>query len=183
MDKPDWTLLQDFTDGDDSAFIRIYETYKKPLYVFCCRMIRDGEEAKDVVQDVFTTLYRRPPAPVGEGSLKSWLYTVARNGCLKSLRRSHNSEEEEPEPIGSDDVPYEAMERSERTRIVLHALEELAPEYREVILLREWNGMNYREISDVLHCSIPAVKARLFKARKGVGNVLRKHYAEECHEL
>ncbi len=183
MNTPDWPVLQEFVDGNDSAFIQIYNAYKVPLYRFCRRMLRNEEESKDIVQDVFIMLYSHPPYPDPRSRLKSWLFTVARNGCLKALRRSKFNKEEELSMMVSQELPDDETERTERARVLQHILSQLSTEYREAVVLREWNGMSYEEISEILHTSVPAIKSRIFKARKQISTILHATYGEECHEL
>ena len=176
-------MLQEFIDGNDAAFVSIYEAYKVPLYQFCRRMLQNEEESKDIVQDVFMMLYRHPPFPDPRSRLKSWLFTVARNSCLKTLRRLKFKEEGDISMVESLEQVDEETERSDRARILQEVLSRLPSEYREAIVLREWNGMSYDEISEILRISIPALKARLFKARKQISTILHATYGEECHEL
>jgi RNA polymerase sigma-70 factor (ECF subfamily) len=183
VNTPDWPVLQDFIDGNDSAFIQIYEAYKVPLHRFCCRMVRNEQESQDIVQDVFTMLYKNPPYQDRNARLKSWLFTVARNGCLKSLRRSKFTEDEDLSMMVSQEQPDDETECAERTLVLQRVLSQLSPEYREAVILREWNGMSYEEISEILQTSIPAIKSRLFKARKQISTILHATYGEECHEL
>lgn len=83
----------------------------------------------------------------------------------------------------SQELPDDETERTERARVLQHILSQLSTEYREAVVLREWNGMSYEEISEILHTSVPAIKSRIFKARKQISTILHATYGEECHEL
>jgi RNA polymerase sigma-70 factor (ECF subfamily) len=183
VDAPDWPILQEFVDGNDTAFVQIYDAYKLPIYQYCRRMVLDTDESKDIVQDVFIRLFTHPPYPDPRSRLKSWLFTVARNDCLKALRRSKFKFAGDITMNESDEQPDSVLEYAERTKMLELVLSKLSPEYREAIILREWNGMSYEELSEVLQISIPAIKSRLFKARKQISVILHATMGEECHEL
>jgi RNA polymerase sigma-70 factor (ECF subfamily) len=171
----DYALIEAFQSGDEFAFVGIYNRYKGPVYAFCLKMLADSAQAQDVMQETFLRIYENRDRLLKTDSFKSWLFTIARNQCLNSLRRSnrHLSFDVAHETaMPSPDTPFSRMEKNEQVRFVTEFLHALKPEYREVIILREYQNLTYEEIAAVTRSTVSAVKSRLFKARKKLGNVM-----------
>jgi len=132
--------------------------------------------AEDVTQETFLRIYENRERLLKSDAFKSWLFTIARNQCLNSIRKSGRSvglAPEEMERIEADETPVSRMEKSEQIQFVNRYLEMLKPEYREVIVLREYQNLSYEEIAAVTRSTMSAVKSRLFKARRQLGNHLQ----------
>lgn len=169
MTEQDRTLIEEFQRGDEFAFISIYNRYKTPVYAFCVKMLGDREQARDVMQETFLRVYENRDRLSNTGSFKSWIFTIARNQCLNQIRKARWQVplENEREPAAArQDTPISRLEKSERVALVARYLNELKPEYREVIVLREYQNMSYEEIAAVTRSTLSAVKSRLFKARR-----------------
>ncbi|MCX6138764.1 MAG: sigma-70 family RNA polymerase sigma factor [Ignavibacteriales bacterium] len=160
-------LLDQLRGGSSHAAAQLYGRYHNRLLRFCVRLLRDEQNAEDVVQNVFEKLQTECRAIRSNVALQSWLFTVARNDCLGELRKTKT------EPIDEDiiwdgELPDEALiikERKERVECVLQSLH--AP-YREVIMLREYENMAYEEIAVITDTTVSSVKSRLFHARKAL---------------
>ena len=161
-------LIEAFRSGDEFAFVGLYNRYKGSVYAFCYKMLLDSDAAKDVMQETFLRVYENRDRLMKSSAFKSWLFTIARNQCLNSLRRSgrHVSLPDSQELLHAPDTPFTEMEKSEQIRFVTRFLESLRPEYREVIILREYQNLTYEEIAAITRSSLSAVKSRLFKARR-----------------
>jgi RNA polymerase sigma-70 factor (ECF subfamily) len=161
-------LIESFRSGDEFAFVGLYNRYKGPVYAFCYKMLLDSDAAKDVMQETFLRVYENRDRLMKSDAFKSWLFTIARNQCLNSLRRSgrHVSLPDAKELPPVAETPFTRMEKSEQVRFVTRFLESLPPEYREVIILREYQNLSYEEIAAVTRSTLSAVKSRLFKARR-----------------
>ena len=161
-------LIESFRSGDEFAFVGLYNRYKGPVYAFCYKMLMDSDAAKDVMQETFLRVYENRERLMKSDAFKSWLFTIARNQCLNSLRRSgrHVALPDAKDLPPVSDTPFTRMEKSEQIRFVTRFLESLPPEYREVIILREYQNLSYEEIAAVTRSTLSAVKSRLFKARK-----------------
>ena len=170
-------LIDSFRSGDEFAFVSLYNRYKGPVYSFCYKMLLDSDAAQDVTQGTFLRIYENRDRLMKSSAFKSWLFTIARNQCLNALRRSGKHVGIEPDganlPV-SIDTPFTRMERSEQVRFVTKFLESLSPEYREVIVLREYQNMTYEEIAAVTRSTISAVKSRLFKARRKLAQLMEQ---------
>lgn len=165
----EYALIESFQAGDEFAFVGLYNRFKGPVYSFCYKMLLDSDAAEDVMQETFLRIYENRERLLKTSAFKSWLFTIARNQCLNSIRRSgkHISlSNDSHEVVSSQDTPVLEMEKSEQIRIVTAFLESLKPDYREVIILREYQNLTYEEIAAITRTTVSAVKSRLFKARK-----------------
>lgn len=177
----DQPLIEAFQSGDEFAFVSLYNRYKGPVYAFCVKMLADREVAADVMQDTFLRLYENRDRLLKTSSFKSWLFTIARNQCLNTMRRSKRSVGfmEGMENIPAETTPVSRMEKSERIALVSEGLLRLKPEYREVLILREYQNLSYDEIAAVTRSTVSAVKSRLFKARRKLAVVLSPTITEK----
>jgi len=173
--KTDQELLSLLRQGSQKAFAELYARYKRGLFAFCLRLLVDTQEAEDAVHETFVKLAR---ASIAEPSaLKSWLFRVARNECLMVKRRDRISGD--ADGVWEDETPLSLAERADTRAIVHAALERLSAEYREVLLLREFEGMSYGEIVEVTGTSAASVKSKLFRARKALAGLLQDVRNEE----
>lgn len=170
-------LVRDFQDGDDLAFVTLYNRYKRLIYVYCTKMLLNADAAKDCVQEVFLRAYERREQLNEPQRFSSWLYSIARNQCLSIYRSSkHNAADEidfDSISAPSGETPDALVERQESFDLLNKSLAQLKIEYREVLLLREFQNLSYREIAEVLGDTESAVKSRIFKARQRLFQLLR----------
>jgi len=170
LQVPDGDLVVQFQAGDDIAFVALYNRYKLSVYRFCLRMLGSGDSAKDVVQGIFVKVYERRLQIRSPESFRSWLFTVARNDCLTSLRHAGDRV-----CLADEATAHLATEHhyDDAAGIVNAGLAHLAPGDREVLLLREYENLTYRQIAEVLSISESAVKSRLFTARRRIFEILK----------
>lgn len=156
--------------GDDEALAELVRTYHDRVYRFGLRVCRDGFDADDAVQEAFTKLARRPEV-LRDPSALSWLMTVVRNACVRMLRpfareRRTLGERVDDEEIASKELdPREALERWELVRSVHAGIAALEPAYREVLILRDLEGLSGEETCAALGLELSAMKTRLHRAR------------------
>lgn len=157
-------------NGDGRAASMIYERFKSGLYSFCRRLLGDREAAEDAVHETIVKMMTRHGSLRNPGSLKSWLFTIARNEAYSVLekRKQYRPMSDEDEQILSEGSPVTEFQHDEQSELIAAMLDAMLPQYKEVLLLREYEGMNYEEIAGVTHSSVSAVKSRLFKARKAL---------------
>ena len=168
----DVELLEQARGGDLDALDALVKRHHDRVYRFGLRACRDAFDADDAVQEAFTRLARRPDVARHPGAL-SWLMTVVKNACLRLLRpfaraRRHlGQRSDELDEVPAHDVsPEHALERWQLVRAVHEAIAALEPPYREVIILRDLEGMSGEEVSGALGISLPAMKTRLHRARQ-----------------
>jgi RNA polymerase sigma factor (sigma-70 family) len=169
--RSDDQLVALFRQGDDDAFQVIHERYRQRLFAYARQMLAGSRsDAEDAMQDVFLRAYgalRSDDRPV---TLRAWLYKVAHNRCIDQLRR--------PMPAAVDlfdltrgpslQDPLEQAERREDLRRLVHDVRRLPEQQRSALLMRELDGLSYKEMSDALCVSVPAVKSLLVRARIGL---------------
>jgi len=180
---PDDELLLLMLSGDRTGFLALYKRYKQALFRFAVRMLGDREAAEDAVHDTFVRLLEDGRAITQPTALKAWLYRVVRNESLMALRRVRDCSENPSDSVWGPETPHTGAERSEAKNLVREALASLRTEYREVLLLREFEGMTYEEIAAVTGDSGSSVKSRLFKARKALAERLAPIWNEERKAL
>jgi RNA polymerase sigma-70 factor (ECF subfamily) len=156
--------------GDQSAFARLVETYKTPVYNLCYRMLGNAAEAEDAAQETFLRVYTHLRSYNPAHKLSSWILAVASHYCVDRLRRRRLTwlsldEEPELEPVSEAVRPEEQMVESESSAEIHGWLQALPTDYRLVISLRYWEDMSYAEIAEVTGATESAVKSRLHRAR------------------
>jgi len=168
--------------GDAAAREELAVTHRKAAYLLALQLLGNRDDALDATQDAlmrfFTTLDRfRPEQPV-----RPWLYSIVRNRCRDLMRRSRVRRAEpldaepdrwRPELVDGTADPARDAERAELRRQVFSALGELAPEHREILVLRDYQDLSYQEIAAVLRVPRGTVMSRLHRARKSLGAALR----------
>lgn len=166
-DKP---LVLAFQAGDEYAFVSLYNRYKNGIYAFCLKMLLDQDLAQEVLQETFVRAFENRHRLAQAQSFRSWLYTIARNQCLNQLRRSERlvpfATGKAELRIPDQETPFAQLEKSERIALVNRFLNLLKPEYREVLVLREYQNLTYAEIAAITRNTESSVKSRLFKARR-----------------
>ena len=175
----DGELAEQFRDGSDMAFVKLYNRYKRSVYGYCLKMLGDGDEAKDIVQSVFLKVYEERARLNSPDRFKGWLFTITHNACLTSRRHlrfydngNGGLERSAVEPS------HDEFSRKEESEIVRRVIAGLKPEYREVLILREYQEFSYREIADVVGSTESAVKSRLFAARRRLHECLKPFFEE-----
>jgi RNA polymerase sigma-70 factor (ECF subfamily) len=155
---------------------KLLESYAPTIHRFALRMCRDPEDARDVVQETMLAASRGLDGFRGESSLSTWLFTIARSFCIKARRlrtgepeRVLSLESEDVEPMRSGAAaPDEAAGERELGRALEAAIGALDPMYREVLVLRDVEGLTAPEVATVLGIGVDAVKSRLHRARTAV---------------
>jgi len=177
MDRGDAELIQALQAGDEKALGMLLTRHAPGIYRFGLKMCRDPEDAKDVVQDTLLAAAHGLRAFRGASSLSTWLYAIARSFCIKKhrgsepLARAWASLDEAPggaELPSPEARPDDAVSDLELGAALEGAIGSLAPMYREVLLLRDVEGLSAGDVAEVLGLSVDAVKSRLHRARAEV---------------
>lgn len=169
--------------GDDDALASLVRLHHDRIYRFGLRVCRDGFDADDAVQEAFAKLAMRRDV-IADQSALSWLMTVVRNTCLRLLRpfqrqrRALGERVEEGDLPATDLSPEAALERWELVRSVHAAIAELGRPYREVLVLRDLEGLSGDETCAALGLETAAMKTRLHRAR----SMLREKIARRTME-
>ena len=171
----DDALLSSARAGDRAAIETLLERYQGRVFGFGLRMCGDSEDAKDVLQDTLLAASRTVADFRGDSSVSTWLYTIARSFCIKRRRRSKfapagelSLDHDAPALPSSMPAPDELAARGEVKRALAIALEALDPASREVLILRDMEGLTAPEVATLTGLSVDAVKSRLHRARATV---------------
>lgn len=168
--------------GDQTAFEQLLDKYQKSVYHQALRLLNNPEDAADVTQEVFIKVWRHLPSFRGDSGFATWLYKLTDNAAIDLLRREKkrqgdaalDDDESLMEPIDPSPTPQQAMEKQERQQAVADGLAQLSSEHRQVLVLREINGLSYEEIGAILDLSPGTVKSRIARARISLLKFLQK---------
>jgi len=174
----DCALVDGVRDGDDAAFEELYRRYQPRITGFVRSMLHDDARAEDVAQEAFLSALRRMRSTDADINFKPWIYQIARNAAIDSYRRNSHAVEvsmdadhglrtsDRQRLVGADGAPDSALVTKERLTHLQGAFDELSDVHTRVLVMRELEGMSYREIGERLDLSRPAVESALFRARR-----------------
>jgi RNA polymerase sigma-70 factor (ECF subfamily) len=178
MSETDQALVEAARGGDRGALEKLLERHQGAVYRFGMKMCGEAEDAKDVLQETLFAAVRSLPNFRGASSISTWLYTIARSFCLKKRRTSKFApdriESLEAQAEASSEVadlrrtPEEDAAARQTKRVLDAAIAGLDPMYREVLVLRDVEGLPAAEVAEILGLTIEAVKSRLHRARVAV---------------
>lgn len=176
----DEVLLQKAGEGDQAAFLDLYDRYREPIFRFAYRLLGSVEVAEDVTHDCFLSLIRKPENFRPErASLKTYLYAAARNLAMKHFRnqgRETGLDEVSEEPKDSPKRgPLRRLLDEELATQVREAVFSLPPLQREALILFEYEGLSLNEIAEIAGTDVGAIKARLYRAREGLRRILQPY--------
>jgi RNA polymerase sigma-70 factor (ECF subfamily) len=175
----DRDLVRRIRDGDAEALRAIVERYQDRIFSLIFGIVRDRHEVEDVAQEVFLKVYTRIQAFDERSKFYTWLYRVAANAAKdhvkKRSRRPAVALEEDDVIPSTGDNPVGHAAAAETRRLVREAIAALPLRYREVLTLRELDGLSYNEIAGVLKISIGTVESRLHRARAKLKRRLEGH--------
>jgi len=175
VNKPDHEIIADCLQGQTHAFGELVVRYQNRLYNSLSHMLESVEDAHDVTQDTFVHAFVKLHTFRGQSAFYSWLFRIALNSAAShrrkgrrtavSLDASRDQTGFEPTDTHPETPPGSHLEIVERQTLVQRALEQLTPEYRTVLVLKEMEGFSYEEIAAVVECPIGTVRSRIHRAR------------------
>lgn len=193
QDEPVEPLVRAAQQGDAAAFRQLYDRYRDVVYKTAYRLIGSRQDAEDVTQEVFVTIYRRLSTFDFRSSFKAWCYRITVNACYDRLRKRQRRA---PYRGGNPDVetgsslfggrsggrlPDDELARLDIQYHTEQALQKLKPDLRTALVLKEMQGLSYKEIASVLDCSEGTVASRLARARQQVAAYLRSVGIDESY--
>ena len=170
MELTDSQLIEHTLGGEPDAFNLLVRRWERQIYGLTLRMLGRDDEAKDATQDTFISAYRNLAKFRGEAKFSSWIYRIALNICNTKLRgrpRDTFSIEQQREATGfelaaeTEDLGDD-IQRQQVANHVRRALQGLPPDMRQVIIMKEYDGLKFIEIADVLSIPISTVKTRMY---------------------
>jgi RNA polymerase sigma-70 factor (ECF subfamily) len=191
MTGTDEELVARATAGDLDSFNQLVARWERPIYALAYRTLGREEDARDVAQESFMRAYRGLRGFKGEAKFSSWLYRITLNLCRDWIRRERRAplvalpEGTDPTDLADQRAaPTESVEelvaRREMSEAVARAMAELPEEQRSAILLKEYHGLTFQEIADMLGCPLSTVKTRLYQGLSVLRRRLERRQAEEA---
>jgi len=180
LPQPDPELLRRAQRGDEQAFTLIVRAYETPVHNYVLRLTGDRTLAEDLTQEVFVRVFNGLPKFSLRCKFTTWLFQVTKNRVLDELR----ARERRPQGyVAFDDIPPletydQPVERTETIDAIWRAVQDLNPDLKMALLLRDVVGLPYNEIADSLEITLATVKWRIFKAREEVQLTLAREGIE-----
>ena len=171
-------LISRARGGDREAFGALVEQYRDNVYRLAYRMCGNAYDADEAAQEAFVAAWRALPNFRGDAKFSTWLYRLTSNAAIDVMRREKRHQtvgDGEMVDLADDaDSPQETVERTEQQEAVQKALATLSEEYREVLLLRYMEELDYAEIAEVLQLPSGTVKSRINRAKAALKTALLK---------
>ena len=182
----DQQLVARVQKGDSRAFDMLVLKYQHKIFSLISRYVRDADEVQDVAQEAFIKAYRSLPGFRGDSAFYTWLYRIAintaKNHLVSRSRRPPRSdvELEDAEYFESGgglrtiETPESALFGEELRVVVQDAISALSEDLRTAITLREFDGLSYEDIADIMDCPVGTVRSRISRAREAIDALVRK---------
>ncbi len=191
-ERTDEELFRGYQEGDQQAFLKLYERYKSMIFAYCARTVLsaglDEELVEDTFQEVFLRVAQYQHTFTG-GEFRAWIFTVTRHTCLSTKKKGiqHRISTErvgDGENLDNDvasevrnalsmvNDPLENLSMSEQTALLLKAIAELPETYREALILSDYEGLTYEEIGRITGTSLSTIRIRVFRAKARLRKVL-----------
>lgn len=191
MIRTDEELVALANAGDMDSFNQLVTRWERPIYALAYRTLRREDDARDVVQEAFLRAFRGLRNFRGDAKFSSWLYRITLNLCRDWMRKERRTPiAQMPEGVDAMDVadahasPDESVEelvaRRELSAAVAQAMAELPEDQRTAILLKEYHGLTFQEIADMLDCPLSTVKTRLYQGLSVLRRRLERRQSEEA---
>ena len=171
-------VIKRILEGDINAFELLMSAYEKNVYNLALRMCSNPEDAADMTQEAFIKAYNSLSSFRGDSKFSVWLYRIVSNVCLDFLRKQKrrpsvslsveddDGESTELQIPDESNSPHKLLEQKLSREALSRGLKELPEDQRQILILRELQGLSYDEISEVLNIEAGTVKSRIFRARK-----------------
>jgi RNA polymerase sigma-70 factor (ECF subfamily) len=187
----DVEVVNQFKAGDALAFEEIISRYESKVMSLALRFTRNQEDAEEVMQDVFTTVYRKIDGFRGQSAFSSWLYRIVVNAAFMKLRKRKQTQTVSMDDL-SPAIKQYCFDREtfngahsqniaishEMQSAIQNAVNRLPDQYRAVFVLRDVDGLSNQETGEILNLSIPAVKSRLHRSRIMLRKKLQRYYED-----
>ena len=181
----DQVLVERFSKGDTRAFDLLVVRYQHRILALISRFIKDQAEVEDVAQEAFIKAYRALPGFRGDSAFYTWLYRIAintaKNHIVSRGRRPPSTDidvndvefVETNTRLEDIESPEQNMARDDLKKVIDGAIDELPEDLRTAFTLREFGGLSYEEITDIMGCPVGTVRSRIFRAREALEKKIR----------
>lgn len=185
----DEQLFQQYQNGNEDAFFTIYERYKSSIYAYCAHVLFGVGFSRETVEDTFQEIFLRLIQyrhTFSGGDFKPWIFTVTRHACLTVKRETFRDRpasdvhdlgkdsdgDDSRQAISPNEDPLEMMTKSEQIALLIAAIAKLPDEFRQALVLSEYEELSYDEISKILGVSMSTVRIRIFRAKAKLRKML-----------
>ena len=174
-ENPEQLLIQQIAEGSREAFEQLYRAWQTRLFRYLLRMVGDSGRAEELTNDTMIAAWKAAASFKGQSKVSTWLFAIARNKALNSLRQRQPEtvEVEEAMAVASSSGGQEvAVSRDRLQATIKDALQELSADHREVMELTFYQELSYQEIAEIMQCPVNTVKTRMFYAKKKLQEIL-----------
>lgn len=192
--RSDIELVAGLQQGDASAFSELLTRYTEKVNHLALRITRNQEDAEEILQDVFVTVFKKVDRFEGKSAFSSWLYRITVNTAFMKLRKRKQSQAVSLDEVGeaanenfsgkrsdTSDVNFISSRHELRAQLDA-AIEKLPDEYKAIFILRDVDGLSNQEVGEILNLSVPAVKSRLHRSRLMLRKKLQRFYDDYSTE-
>lgn len=183
------TLISELKSGNESAYALLVSQLGGKVYHTCLSLLQNAEDAKDVSQEVFVSVYQSIQQFKGESKLSTWVYRIAVTKSLEHIRLKnrkkrfafvqrflfHEDDDKSNEP-GHFLHPGVQLENKERAGILFKALEQLPENQKTAFVLHKMEDLSYSEISEIMNVSLSSVESLMFRAKQNLRKLLGEYY-------
>jgi len=191
LKKSELEIISKAKKGDQEAFSKLLDKYKGAIYSVIYKMVRNKQDAEDLVQETFIKAFASLSTFNEEYAFSTWLFKIATNNCIDYLRKKKLKTLSIDKPLESKngelfielsdekETPEKEIINKEKQNIINIAIDSLPSIYRNAIILRHKKDKSYEEISNILNIPIGTVKARIFRAREILKVILREKISKK----
>ena len=169
-----YELLKSDKKTAEAAFAILYQRHSPRIYAYCRRFLGNKDDAQDVFQETFVRFLETTSQNRVMTNVPAFLLKITRNLCVNVKRKERNPITFEDYMVSDDS----GNENDELLKLIKMAMDILPDEYRDIFLLREYDGLTYQEIADVMNSSLATVKIRLFRAKQRIREILTPYLAD-----
>jgi RNA polymerase sigma-70 factor (ECF subfamily) len=182
--ETDKELVRRVKKGDKQAFDLLFGRYQHKILNLVSRYLRDPEDVQDVTQEAFIKAFRALPRFRGESAFYTWLYRIAintaKNHIVARSRRPPGTDVdvddaefmEGTDALKESESPESALARDELKAAIDRAISELPDDLRSAVTLREFDGLSYEQIAQIMDCPVGTVRSRIFRAREAIDRAI-----------
>lgn len=185
----DLLIIKNLKAGDEVAFKELVETFQKKIYNTCLGLLQNTEDAEDITQEVFVSVYESINTFKGESKLSTWMYRIAITKSLEYIRAKNrkkrfaffqqfftNEKGELKNEVGHFYHPGVQLENKERAAILFLAIDKLPENQKTAFILSKVDDLSYSEIAKVMSLSVSSVESLLFRAKQNLQKYLGNYY-------
>lgn len=178
FEKTDEQLIQKALQGNRGAWMKLVKRYEKSIYNYGLRMTSNREDALDLMQEIFTSVFRNLASYRGEGAFKAWLFRIASYRCVEFYRRKKPTQalDDTPEMVCQAAAPEQVLFGNRDSQQLIQAMAQLPLAQKAVVELKFFGQFTFDEIAEQLNVSSNTVKSRLYSALEKLKSLLEVEY-------